>query len=291
MDTIIVPLIDQQRPIPGIRTRTFFLLNDHLDEEVLRNSLDTLIRDHWQKLGARFTTRRDGRLEYHLPLTFDEKYALFNWTSKQYDHSIENIPSFPKPTAPEKGIALLPHLYTFEEWFRPGDWPLTCERDELDKPLIYAHVAHFTDATVIAVSIPHVFADQLGLGNIIKAWLGLIGGVTPPPMVGIKDDVFANMKEYADYPRQDVKRKGRLAVRRWWEYPLAVAGLVPELIRDPVEDAYTVFIPAPLVESLRERYGKELAEKYGEDPGITNGDVVSAILLKVYSSTSVKDIH
>ncbi|OBT78162.1 hypothetical protein VF21_02754 [Pseudogymnoascus sp. 05NY08] len=281
MDIIPVPPTDQQKPIASIRTRTFFVLNDHLDEEILRNSLDTLIRDHWQKLGARFAPRRDdGQLEYHLPLTFDDNYALFNWTSKQYDHSLEKVPSFPRPTAPEKGIALLPHIRTIEEWFRPADWPLECERDELDKPLIYAQVSLFVDATVIALSVPHVFGDQLGLANIVKAWMGIIGGVTPPPMVGIKDDIFANMKDYADYPPQDVKRKGRVAVRRWGEYPLVILGLIPELIRDRVEDAYTVFIPVPLVESLRERYGKELAEKYGENPGITNGDIVSGILLK-----------
>ncbi|KFY92834.1 hypothetical protein V498_04711 [Pseudogymnoascus sp. VKM F-4517 (FW-2822)] len=281
MDIIPVPLTDQPKPVPSIRTRTFFVLNDQLDEEILRNSLDTLIRNHWQKLGARFTTRRDdGWIEYHLPLTFDDNYALFNWTSKQYDHSIDKIPSFPRPPAPEKGIVLLPHLRTIEEWFRPADWPIECERDELDKPLIYAQVSLFADATVIAISVPHVLGDQLGLANIIKAWLGIIGGVTPPPMVGIKDDIFANMKDYADYPPQDVKRKGRAVVRTWWEYPLVILGLIPELIRDRVEDSYTLFIPVPLVESLRERYGKELAGKYGENPSITNGDVVSAILLK-----------
>ncbi|KFX93509.1 hypothetical protein V490_04807 [Pseudogymnoascus sp. VKM F-3557] len=281
MDIIPIPLIDQQKPIASIRTRTYFVLNDLLDEEILRKSLDTLIREHWQKLGARFKARRkDGRLEYHLPPTFDDNYELFNWTSKQYDHSIEKVPSFPRPTAPEKGIALLPHIHTVEEWFKPADWPLECERDELDRPLIYAQVSLFVDATVIALSLPHVFSDQLGLANIIKAWIGIIGGVTPPPMVGFKDDVFATMKDYADYPPQDVRRKGRMAVRKWGEYPLVILGFLPELIRDRAEDAYTVFLPAPLVESLRERHGKELAEKYGENIDITNGDIVSGILLK-----------
>jgi hypothetical protein len=68
-------------------------------------------------------------------------------------------------------------------------------------------------------------------------------------------------------------------------------GYLPELIRDRAEDAYTVFLPAPLVESLRERHGKELAEKYGENIGITNGDIVSGILLKVCPPTCVNDTY
>lgn len=91
MDIITVPLSDQQKPVDKLRTRTFFILNDCLDEEILKSSLDSLIRNHWRKLGARLVAKDDGFLEYHLPHTFDDKYKLFEWSSQEYDHSIVKV--------------------------------------------------------------------------------------------------------------------------------------------------------------------------------------------------------
>jgi hypothetical protein len=45
MEVIQIPLPEQQKPIPNIRTRTSFILDERVDEEVLRNALDRLIRD------------------------------------------------------------------------------------------------------------------------------------------------------------------------------------------------------------------------------------------------------
>ena len=287
MNIIQVATSDRRKVILNLPTRTFFILHERLDEEILRKALDSLIRDHWRKLGARLTTRpKDGLPEYHLPQTFEEKYVLFNWTSKQYDHSIERIASFLKPTAPEMGFTLLPPLSTVEESFRPSNWPLNVKGNTLDTPLLYVHVSLFGDASVIAISMPHMVGDQFGKANIMKAWLGLIKGEAPPPMVGVDGDFLTSSKPYNDYPQKDIRRKERMKVARWGEYPLVILGYLPELIRDRKEDAYIMFLPLLLVESLRQRHGKALAEKYGADPSISNGDIVSGILLKVCSCSS-----
>jgi hypothetical protein len=160
MEVIQVPLTDHQKPVSNIRTRTFFILDDRLDEDILRNALDRLIRDHWQKLGAKLITRpTDGLLEYYLPYTFGEKYLLFNWSSQEYDYLIDTITSLPKVTPPEKGVTLLPPLSLVESWFRLSDWPFHRKDKPPDAPLLYVHMSLFTDATVIAISCPHVVAD------------------------------------------------------------------------------------------------------------------------------------
>jgi hypothetical protein len=282
MDIIATALTDQQKPIPNIRTRNFFIVDGCLDEQALKNALDSLVRDHWRKLGARLVNRpSDGLLEYRLPRVFAEGYALFSWTSQEYDQSIEKIPSFPKATPPENGLALLPHLSSMESWFRPTDWPLDRKSEHSDAPLLYVHMSLFSDATVIGMSCPHSMSDQFGVSNIIKAWLGLIKGEIPPLMLGGDNDILDIGKPYKEYPVAEVIRKGRTRVRRRMEYTLGILGLVPELIMNREEVAYTLFFPRPMVQALREKYIKLLTDKYGSDPGVTNGDVVSSALLKV----------
>ncbi|KAJ9132457.1 Chloramphenicol acetyltransferase-like domain protein [Pleurostoma richardsiae] len=281
MEVIPVPPTDMQTPVRNIRTRTFFIVDDRLDEAALRNGLDRLIRDHWRKLGARLVTRsKDGLFEYHLPQVFSENYELFKWSSEEKDRPFDTVASALKPPAQEKGIALLPAMKTIDSWFRPADWPFHRADEAPDVPMLFLHVSLFTDATVIAISCPHILTDQLGMANIARAWMGILEGNAPPPMVGDKDDVLPGQKPYAEYPKREIFRKGRMRVRRRFEYFFVVLGFIPEMVIDRVEESYTLFFPLPLVDSLRERYSKTLEEKYGASPDITNGDVLTGIITK-----------
>ncbi|TAQ86634.1 hypothetical protein B7494_g5046 [Chlorociboria aeruginascens] len=281
MEVIPIPLNDQLKPIENIRTRTYFILDRCLDEGILKNALESLIREHWRKLGARVIRRpKDGVLEYHLPKTFDEKYALFNWSSQEYDHSIDKVPSFPKATPCEEGVTLLPPLDSVESWFKPSTWPFERKDDPPNSPLLYVHISLFADTTVIGINVPHMLVDQFGMGNILKAWSRLISGQGPPPMIGGDSDIFADVKLHADYPKKEVARKGRMRVRGRMEYPFVILGYIPEFILHPKEVNHTLFLPLPLVESLREKFKRELVQKYGAEPGISNGDVITAIIFK-----------
>ena len=283
MEVIPVLPTDQHKPLNNIRTRTFFIVDERLDEDVLRNALDRLIRDHWRKLGARLFKRpRDGMLEWHLPKTFDEKYVLFRWSSEEYDHAID-ITGLPKTTPPEQGVVLLPCSGAVDKWFRPSDWPYT-QNDEPNAPLLLVHMSTFADdTTVIAISCPHTVGDQHGMANIMKAWLGLTKGEVPPAMVGFNEDVIPKGKEYSEYQKEEIVRKGRQRVRRTGEYTLIVLGIMPDLILRPKEVKHSLFVPVPVVESLKERHTKALKEKYGKDPGLTNGDILTGVITKVSS--------
>ena len=281
MEVIPVLPTDQLKPVDSIRTRTFFIVDAQLDESILRTALDRLIRDHWRNLGARLLRRpHDGVLEWHLPKTFDEKYVLFRWSSKQYDHSIDKT-GLPKTTPPGQGVVLLPSPENFDKWFRPADWPYFTQ-DEPDAPLLLVHISAFTnDTAVVAISCPHTAADQYGVSNIMKAWLGLAKGVVPPPMLGFNEDVIPKGKNYNEYPNQEIVRKGRMRVRRTGEFPLIILAAIPEMVLHSEETGHSLFVPVPVVEAMKERYTKALKDKYGTDPGLTNGDVLTGILTKV----------
>ena len=281
MDIIRVPPSDQLTPIPKLRVRTFFILHDRLNEQILKDALDGLIRQHWRKLGARLATRReDGLLEYHLPHSFDEKYILFHWSSKQHDKSIDAV-GLPKASAPDEGPTLLPPLDAVANWLSPSDWPLERTHEPPDSPLLFVHFSLFNDGSCLAVNWPHVVGDQLGLSKLMKAWLGMTRGEAPPPMIGVNDSPLAIGKPYADYRSEEVVRKGRSKVRRKGERALVILGFIPEFVLHRKEEHYTVFLPLPLIQSLRLRHSKILAEKYGSDITISDNDIITAILLKV----------
>lgn len=295
MEVIPVIATDQQKPVNNIRTRTFFIVDSRLDEPTLRSGLDDLIRNHWRKLGARLFTRpgdnKHGFLEYRLPQTFDDDYQLFEWSATEYEHVIDksaHLKFFNDPPAAEKGVTLLDSIKDVDKVVRPSTWPFERKDEPVSSgaPLLYVHLSLYTDATVIALGLPHVLADQMGVANIMRAWFGLTyENTTPPEMIGYNEDIFQTptTKNYADYPHKKIYRKGKTKVRNGWEYIFVIMGFLPELILNRTERQHIMFLPRPMLEGLKERYRKELTAQYGADPGLSTGDVVSAILTKVAS--------
>jgi len=280
MEVIPIPETDQHKPVPDLRTRTFFIVDDALDEDVLRKALERLICDHWRKLGARIVPRKVGFLEYHLPKVFPDNYELFRWSSKGHAHSFDEFRSKMTPAAEQKGVEFLSSMHEIDTWFRPSDWPFNRSADPPNSPILYVHLSLFTDVTVIFVSIPHVVADQLGKASIIRAWLGLVEGKQPPPMHGNNEDVLPGKTPFNQIPKDKAYRKGKIRVRRPLENFFVNLGLIPELIRHPKEEAHILFFPHFLTQSLRERCVKQLEEAHKGPVVLTDGDVLTAILTK-----------
>ncbi|KAL2832935.1 hypothetical protein BDW59DRAFT_157083 [Aspergillus cavernicola] len=118
MDVIPIALGDQQNPVRNIRSLNFFIIDGRHNEPTLKDALDSLIRDHWRKLGARLVSRPiDGLLEYHLPQTFAEDYLLFNWSYKEFDHTIDRRPELSLFHHPRR---LRTVLSSFIQWLTPS---------------------------------------------------------------------------------------------------------------------------------------------------------------------------
>ncbi|CEL03438.1 hypothetical protein ASPCAL04592 [Aspergillus calidoustus] len=269
MEIIPVALPDQLKPINIIRTRTCFILDKRLDENILKDALNELIRTH----GG------NKRLEYHLPETFEEQYVLFSWSSKEDEKSFWDIASS-LDVHDCKGVTFLPPVDAIEDAFIPSTWPTSRKDEPPDAPLLYVHLTFATDATVIATSLPHTVADQYGLGNVMKAWLGLVEGEIPPPMVGHSDDALPKSKPYNAFPKNVVFRKGRMRVRRRMEHFFVILGLIPDIVKYKEEPAHIVFFPRRLIRSLQERHQHVLRDTYGPDTTISEGDILTAIITK-----------
>ncbi|KXX81985.1 hypothetical protein MMYC01_201523, partial [Madurella mycetomatis] len=242
MEVIPISLVDQHRPVPNIRTRTFFVVDDVLDEGVLRSALDRLIRDHWRKLGARIVPRKDtkGRFfEYHLPKVFPDGYELFKWSSKEYGQSFDKFKAKMTPTADmqQKGVGFLSSIHDIDSWFRPADVPYHVSDDPPNAPMLYVHMSFFADATVILLSMPHMLGDQMGKASLVRAWLALVEGREPPAMYGYNEDVVPGHIPRDQIPKEELYRKGKLHVRKPLEYLFCVMGFMPELVFHPKETA------------------------------------------------------
>ncbi|KAL1873436.1 hypothetical protein VTK73DRAFT_981 [Phialemonium thermophilum] len=280
MEVIRMPLTDQVLPVPNIRTRTFFIVRECLDDTALRNALTRLIRDHWRKLGARiFSSGKSGLLEYRLPRTFADSYELFVWSSAEYDHSIDKVLSPLKPR--DQGVTFMPSMTEVEGWFCPSSWARHMSETSSDSPMLHVHLSHFSNATVLALNVPHVLGDQLGTANLMKAWLGLVEGREPPPMAGYDEDILPGQKPYADVIDRKESRKGKLHIRRPLEYAFVILPFMPEfLFRKEVQ--HIVFFPLPLIQSLREKHARILAETHKDFTRISDGDILTAILTKFH---------
>jgi hypothetical protein len=69
-----------------------------------------------------------------------------------------------------------------------------------------------------------------------------------------------------------------MRARRTGEYPVIVLEVIPDLILRLKEVNHSLFVPVPVVESLKEHHTKALKEKYGTGPGLTNGDILTGVL-------------
>ncbi|CEJ89393.1 hypothetical protein VHEMI05237 [[Torrubiella] hemipterigena] len=172
----------------------------------------------------------------------------------------------------------MPSIAEVDSWFKPADWPFHRTDDSADSPIIYAHLSLFTDATVICTSIPHATCDQMGLSQIVNAWLGLAEGIQPKPLTPSDQDVLPGKSR--SYSKAEISRKGRQRVMGKGEYALVVMPFIPDLVLNSKEEPCTLFFPHELVKSLRKRHSEALREKHGNLPRISDGDILAAVLLK-----------
>lgn len=281
MEIIPVSWSDQPNPIPNLRTRTFFITDHPLDEQILKNGLNKLIRNHWRKLGARlFPSHGDTRLEYRLPHAFPDDYELFKWSSVSAGYSYGETYELSKILHPGDGVAFLPNMETIDARLRPQDWPYERKDEPPNSPLLYVHLTKFSDGAVLAMSVPHVFADQGGLANIVKAWLAVIEGKTPPGMTGYKDDVLEGEKLSNGDVNQD-ERIGRMRIRSKKDQTLVIGRIALDLVKDRKEESRLVFLPIQVVQSLRDKARERLDGKHILANEISNGDIITAIFTKV----------
>ena len=284
-DVKVIPLEpkDRWRPIDNIRSMLFFIFRDAaLDGDALRNALDRLVRDHLPILGARIAPRKGKPelLDYHLPTPFPADYALFQWSDKAVDSALEAGRLLPKETSSESGPFFGPSTVPeLESQWTPPDWPRERKFEKPNTPLLLVHTTHYTDAAVLALSLPHAVADQMGYASMIRAWLQLVAGQVPVPFLELSPGALDGKKEF---PLKELRRRNMFRVTNKAERTVVVTSFIPDLVASSKDARRLLFLPATVIENMRDRYNDDLRTKHGEDTvPLTNGDVICGLLAKV----------
>lgn len=278
-----IPLgtLNQWKPVHNIRTIVFFIVRQVLDEDLLRESLDKLIRNHLPILGARIepTGPKSLPLQYNLPKPFPENYELFRWSCKSTASSFESEKLLPVVDNPKGIITWGRSIPDLEAQWSPENWPVERKHEEPDTPIILVHITNYTDATVVTTNIPHAVCDQVGYASFMRAWLQVAKGETPPPFLELSHDALDGTK---GLPREVLRRKGAFRLTTTQERIRAYACYGPELMTQSEEDRRLMFLSGSLISKLRARHNEALKEKYGSDaPVLSSGDIIAAIATKV----------
>lgn len=273
---------DQWKPVANIRSLLFLVVRQQLDQNVMQDALDRLIRNHLPILGARL--ERQGRkkmLVYRLPDPFPDQYDLFRWSAESLSSSLDTARLLPAKMPADGGERVFmgpASVREMEAQWIPTDWPVERNHEKPGTPLLLVHITSYTDATIVALNLPHAVADQMGYGSLIRAWMDLADGREPAPFVEPQTGRFDGQTSISS---QELRRKGCFRIMGRLEKLVLMANLISQLAKEPKEEHRTVFIPESVVDELRCRLDKAIKAEYGDVSTITNGDVIASILAKV----------
>ena len=278
--------IDQRPPVGTFRTLVFFIVRDILDQDLLRRSLDRLIRNHLPVLGAKIkpASKKGGLEEYIYPQPFPEDATLFSWSTSTKESTLDASELFPDVASSKGAVVWGRSIRDLEAAWTPDDWPRGRSDDGPDTPLLLVHVTDYEDATVLTVNIPHAVVDQKGLASMVEAWLLVAQGEEPPPFIELPAGALDGP---ADLPSSELRRKGQYRVMTKIEFIRSLQGLMVDVLRCKDEDYQLMFLSAEAVASQRVKCNEWLRQKHGEDHvELTNGDIVSSMLTKVFPNDS-----
>ncbi|KAF4457122.1 Alpha-1,2-mannosidase family protein [Fusarium austroafricanum] len=277
----VIPLSfrDSWKPLIDIRTLLFFVVKQDLDDKVLRDALEKLIREHLPILGTRIhVAKKTGQPEYHIPATFEKDYELFRWSSVSIESTLDEA-NVLKPTAVGSSISFYPSIVELETAWTPSGWPLDRRQAEDNCPLLLVHLTHYRDATVVATNLPHSVADQTGYATIIESWIDLVRGRSLPPF----SNISASALDGANMTDKEMRMgKGDFRIQTKQEVWTKLMGFIPELVRQQKEERRILLFATSLLDKLRSDMNQQIAND-SKTVVLTNNDVLVALLLKASS--------
>lgn len=232
----------------------------------------------------------NGGLEIHVPQPFTLERPAVSYTHQALSVNIRDHPL--AATLPRATDA--PSIQSGPEAFRffaaRADAPETLE-DFLsqDIPQLSLHITSFNDATLVALSWPHTLMDVMGQQALLHGWSLVMAGreAEVPPLLGARQDA---MCEAVDTPaeKEGKEEESRVWQRRMGGWGMLVFGLrfAWDLLWNRVETR-TVFLPKAAMAQLRDRARGSLPapESGGEEPFISEGDVLTAWTLRAVASS------
>lgn len=126
----------------------------------------------------------------------------------------------------------------------------------------------------------------MGYGSLVRTWLQVAAGKEPTQFLELPPGALDGSQKL---PRKELRVKGRYRLKRRRETVTGVMGMIPEVMVNKKEIRRVLFLPVKSVDNLRTRFNGKMKRAGERDLSFTNGDVISALLLKVcYAGTCKK---
>jgi len=273
--------------------------DDVLDHEKLRLALERLMQiGNWRKLGARLrrnvrlflqicgtclfvdadnSRQGQGKLEYHIPTSYDEKRPGFIYEQVEYAAKIGEHPIGCKiPRATSRPL-VAGNVAELKPLTRSPDTPTTIN-DFLysDRPQLSIKITSFEDATLVSLSWPHTFLDAMGRVALFKNWIAVLEGREQDvqPLHGYDSDPLITL---GTKPTEPSALAGRQI--QGFSFFIFILRYLHELLWYPREESRVVCLPGHFIQGLKQEALEDLSkeEQKGDNkPFLSDGDIICA---------------
>lgn len=269
-----------------------FRFDDVLDPRKLQMAFSRLLElGDWRKLGARIRRNGEGKLEYHVPESFDDKRPGFAYSTATFDCKVDDHTQASRLAQPhnldaEGHPSLLGLSYAatpeFRSFIRVAGFP-NYLNDWLhsDSPQIGIRVIIFQDATLVTISFLHSLMDMMGLNTVLDAWITVLCGQEDQvkPFIGFSHDPLAGLKDTK--PKLLPKYVFAETLLMGWAWILFALRyiLLVEMFWKYREEERMIFLPRKYMHRMRKEAMEELAPQTTSDGKpffVSDGDVLYA---------------
>ncbi|KAJ7038154.1 hypothetical protein C8F04DRAFT_370422 [Mycena alexandri] len=255
-----------------------FIVDGHLHRLRLRNTLEKLIVERWNILGARIGKDAQGRFEYRVPSVFNDEIEAFTFDNDALATPLADHFQIPAPT-------LEPSMFTpsASTIFQPPGHlrhDHVSRYESLGQPILHLQIVQFSDEkTSVGLTVPACFCDSWGMKELLSAWSSVLakGGNTEDVPALIEDTMI--LENIAPEVVSD-GTPGSLSIHRAPSEPLT----------DSRNEscARGLFMPAEVLVKMTEECRTELTAE-ADEVGVDEEDVLLAWLVKRLYSTDLPD--
>ncbi|GKT93838.1 lysR family regulatory protein [Colletotrichum tofieldiae] len=267
--------------------------HDVLDPDMLHASLSELLAvGNWRKLGGRPRLTDDGKLELHIPETFNPSRPAVHFTTEPNPSSVKSHPlasTIPSIFSPPTHDLSRPRILDTPSTLTPilaGPEAATTFADytTTDRPLLSLHVITFTDATFVTITYPHSITDGMGRRELVENWCRVLAGkkedVTP-----LADLAFDPMAKVAKSEKQRYDEPFLWEHKRLhgWGKLRFTFSLLWYLLTNRIRQR-NIFVPAASLKSLRQRAETDLSQSPEAATRLSDGDILTTWLVRLACS-------
>ncbi|KAF7347800.1 hypothetical protein MVEN_01537500 [Mycena venus] len=265
-----------------------FIVDGHLHRLRLKNSLEKLIVNQWNILGARIGKNAQDRFEYRVPSAFNDEVEAFSFDSQTLSTPLSDHFQIPPPTSQPSLFTASPSVI-----FEP---PAHLKHDHLSsyekssQPILHLQVMQFSadekekEKTSIGLTVPQCFCDAGGIREILSAWSSVLakGGITED-IPTLADGMMLEKiePEVASHEALDTL---------WTHHSLNEIPADAPSPSDEREVAKWMFMPTETLARLTRESQDELAAD-GYDVLVGEADVLLAWWTKTIYSTNSPDVQ